>query len=190
MPDSPPIQQFERRLRQLEDREAIRELIALYSLAVDDRDIDKLSACFSRDGTFRSVDGVMDAHGRDAVISQFHGRFAVLGPSNHFTHDAVFEFDESNENRATGLINGHAEVVRNGQAMWASIRYRDEYVREGGRWRFRDRLLAFFYYLAPGDYSQLLGDPLRNRAYAAPTPSDVPEQTPTWQNYYAQYPRR
>ena len=190
MPDRPPLQPLEQRLRRLEDREAIRELIAQYGFAVDDRDIEKLSSCFTRDGTFRSLDGVLDARGRDAVIAQFHGRFAVLGPSNHYTHDAILSFDDSDTDRAAGLVNSHAEVVRNGQAMWAALRYRDEYAREDGRWRFRERLLAFFYYLAPGDYAQLLGDPLRNRADAAPRAADVSEQTATWKRYYARHPRR
>lgn len=190
MPDNQPPRTIEQRLRRLEDREAIRELIARYGFAVDDRDVDGIAACFTRDGAFRSLDGTMNAQGRDAVIMQFHGRFAVLGPSNHYTHDAVFSFDDANPDRATGLVNSHAEVVRSGQAMWASIRYRDEYLRNDGRWRFRDRLLAFFYYLAPGDYAGLLDDPLRNRAYAEPRPADIPEQLPTWQSYYARHPRR
>jgi ketosteroid isomerase-like protein len=190
MPSNPDLQTPEQRLRRLEDREAIRELIARYGFAVDDRDIAAIAACFARDGAFRSIDGELNAQGRDAVIAQFHGRFAVLGPSNHFTHDAIFEFDDGNPDRATGLVNSHAEVVRNGQAMWASMRYRDEYVREQGHWRFRDRLLAFFYYLSPGDYARLLEQPMRNRAYAEPRPADVPEQTATWRSYYAQHPRR
>ena len=190
MPGSPQLRTTEQRLRRIEDREAIRELIARYGFAVDNRDVEGIADCFTHDGAFRSQDGVMNAQGREAVVAQFHGRFAVLGPSNHFTHDAIFSFDDLEPDRASGLVNSHAEVVRNGQAMWASIRYRDEYLRDEGRWRFRERLLAFFYYLAPGDYARLLDDPLRNRAYAEPRPADVPEQLPSWQQYYAQRPRR
>ncbi len=174
------------RIARLEARVEIRELVARYCFAVDARDIDAIGRCFSRDGVFRSLDGVMNASGREAVVAQFHGRFAVLGPSNHFTHDHVIEFDADEPARATGLVNAHAEVVRNGEPMWASLRYHDEYRHEDGRWRFRDRALAFFYYLRPADYSQTLVDALRNRAYAAPQMADFPEKLPTWQHYYRQ----
>ena len=46
------------------------------------------------------------------LVAQFHGRFAVLGPSSHFTHDHVIEFDDQDDARAGGLVNAHAEVVR------------------------------------------------------------------------------
>ena len=181
---------LEQRICRLEDREQIRELIARYGFAVDDRDLSKIVDCFTKDGAFRSLDGAMDARGRDAVIAQFHDRFAVLGPSNHFTHDLILQFDDLDADRATGLVSSHAEVVRNDRAMWAAIRYHDQYRREDGAWRFRERLLAFFYYVSPGDYAQLLGNPQRNRAYAEPRPADLPEALPTWQAYYAAHPRR
>ncbi len=181
---------LEARLGRLESRDAIRDLVALYGVHADHRDIEKLGECFTLDCSFRSMDGRMDARGRQAVIDQFHGRFAVLGPSFHYTHDSVVEFDAENPDQARGWVNSHAEVVRNGAALLAAIRYHDEYRREGGRWRFRARLLAFFYYVAPADYAALLKDRLRNRAYDSPVPADFPEATVTWQQYYATRPAR
>lgn len=181
---------LEARIRRLEDRESIRGLVALYGAHVDNRDIERLGDCFTQDCCFRSMDGRMDARGRQAVIGQFHGRFAVLGPSYHFTHDSVVEFDAGDPDLARGWVNSHAEVVRNGAALLAAIRYHDEYRREDGRWRFRERLLGFFYYLAPADYPSLLGERLRNRAYEVPLPADLPEATATWQQYYAAWPVR
>jgi hypothetical protein len=176
---------LERRLARLEHREAIRELVARYGIVIDDRDVEGIGECFCVDGRFRSRDGVLDARGRGAVVEQFHGRFAVLGPSNHFTHDHIIRFDEADDRHAFGLVTSHAEVVRNGRPMWAAIRYEDEYRVEDGRWRFADRLLSFFYYLDVADYAARLGDPLRMRAYADPAPADVPEQLDTWKRYYA-----
>jgi hypothetical protein len=123
---------------------------------IDARDIEGIGQCFTRDGSFRSLDGVMNATGRDAVIAQFHGRFAVLGPSNHFTHDHVIEFDELHSDHATGIVNTHAEVVRNDEPLLASLRYHDDYRFEDGRWRCHKRTLAFFYYERPADYREIL----------------------------------
>ena len=187
---NPPPLGLEQRIARLEARAEIAELIANYCFAVDERDTDRIGACFTRDGVFRSVDGVMDATGRDAVIAQFHGRFAVLGASNHFTHDRTVSFDATDPARATGLVNAHAEVARNGEALWTSLRYEDEYRLEEGRWRFRVRTLSFFYYVRPDQYAEAMLGTDRNRAYDTPRAADWPERTGSWQRYYREHPRR
>jgi hypothetical protein len=181
---------LEQRIKRLEDRELIRELVAVYCVVVDGRDIEGLGECFCEEGSMRSKDGVMDALGRAAVVEQFHGRFAVLGPSNHFTHDHAIWFDENDPSHAFGLVNSHAEVVRADKPMLAALRYEDEYRFEAGRWRFADRLLSFFYYVEPHDYVAALTSPLRNRAYAEPKSADIPEGQPTYADYYRSRPRK
>jgi hypothetical protein len=137
----------------------------------------------------RSLDGVMNARGRAAVIEQFHGRFAVLGPSNHYTHDHVIEFDEADSSGARGVVNSHAEVVRNGELLVASLRYQDRYRVEDGRWRFAERVLAFFYYARPSELDAVMRGTDRNRAYAEPRPADYPEASVHWQAYYRERAR-
>jgi ketosteroid isomerase-like protein len=178
---------LEERVARLEARAEIRELVARYCFTVDARDVAGIAECFTRDGAMRSLDGAMDASGREAVVHQFHGRFAVLGPSNHFTHDHLIEFDANDADRATGIVNSHAEVVRNGETLLASLRYHDEYRREEGRWRFHLRLLSFFYYTPPAEYATVLRGTLRNRAYAEPRPADFPEGLETWQRYHREH---
>ncbi|MBM4192093.1 MAG: nuclear transport factor 2 family protein [Gammaproteobacteria bacterium] len=117
---------LEQRIHRLEDRESIRTLIARYGLIVDQRDIGSVGMLFMRDGSFRSLDGKIASEERDAV----------LGPSNHFTHDVVIDLDESDPGLASGWVNSHAEVVRNGVALWTALRYHDRYRREDGIWRF------------------------------------------------------
>jgi ketosteroid isomerase-like protein len=177
------------RIARLEARAEIQELVARYCFVIDERDVQGIGECFTRDGAFRSFDGKMDATGREQVIAQFHGRFAVLGPSNHFTHDHIITFDDRDTASATGLVNAHAEVVRNGQPLWAALRYHDEYAHEEGRWRFRVRTLAFFYYLDPARYGEVMLSGTRNHAYATPHAADFPEGLPSWQRYYREHPQ-
>jgi hypothetical protein len=94
---------LEERIARLEDLEAIRTLVARYGFAIDDRDIAAVADLFTNDGRFRSTDGVMDASGRQAVLAQFEGRFAALGPTNHFTHDHVIRLDDAAPGTARGL---------------------------------------------------------------------------------------
>jgi ketosteroid isomerase-like protein len=171
------------RLRVLEDRAELRELVARYGLAIDDRDIEALTTLFTADARFRSRDGVMNAAGRAAVIDQFRGRFSALGPTNHVAHEQVCTFG-SDADSATGIVTSHAEVWRHGRAFIAAIRYADTYRREEGRWRFADRLLSFFYYLPVDEYAKGLGDPLRMWVYGDQRPADYPEALPSWRLYH------
>jgi ketosteroid isomerase-like protein len=180
---------LEDRIRRLEDQAEIRQLVSRYCFVVDDRDLEGIGDCFVADGRFRSADGVMDAQGRDAIIDQYHGRFAVLGPGIHVTHDQIVGFDDADPDRATGRVSCSAELMRLGNPMLAALRYEDEYRRDAdGRWRFADRLLLFFYYLDAREYADGLGSLHRNRAYAEPAPADFPEQLDSWQRYYAEHP--
>ncbi|GAB4137912.1 MAG: hypothetical protein Tsb0016_03430 [Sphingomonadales bacterium] len=172
---------LETRIAALEAREEIRNLVARYCFVIDDRDIDGIAALMAPDAVFRSADGVMNARGRDAIIDQFHGRFAVLGMTNHFTHNHVINIDGADHGH--GLVNSHAELYRNGRPMIVALRYQDRYVRHDGAWLFAERLLSFGYYLDVADYEALLGAPLRMRAYAQPQAADWPEATPSYQAY-------
>lgn len=183
---TPTPRTLEQRLQELEDRTAIDELIARYCVVMDNRDMAAMPALFTADVRIRSADGVMDTRGREASIEMFRGRFAVLGPSNHFTHDRIVTFDAADPHRATGLVSSHAEMNRMGQPMLTAIRYHDEYRREEGQWRFASRLLAFFYYVPTAQYLDAFGPGLaqRNRAYAEPRAADWPESLPTWRSFY------
>jgi ketosteroid isomerase-like protein len=180
---------LEERVRRVEDQLEIRQLVSRYCFVVDDRDLEGMADCFTAEGRFRSADGVMDAQGRDAIIDQYHGRFAVLGPGIHVTHDHVVEFDDADADRATGRVSCSAELVRHGKPMLVALRYQDEYRRDvDGRWRFADRLLLFFYYLDAREYADGLASLHRNRAYAEPAPADFPERLDSWQRYYSEHP--
>ena len=134
---------LEERVRHLEDRVAIGELIARYCLAMDNSDVGALESLFTPDARIWSADGVIDARGRQAAVEMFKRRIPALGPRNHFNHDRIVEFDHVDPDRATGLVLAHAEMRREGQPMLAAIRYQDVYQRCEGRWRFRERALSF-----------------------------------------------
>lgn len=176
---------LETRIRRLEDREAIRELVGRYGFVIDNRDVDGLTELFCEDAVLESEDGVMNSAGRAAIVQMFKGRFAVLGPTFHFTHDHAITLDEHDPDVGSGLIASHAEVTRNGATMLAAIRYHDEYRREGGRWRFARRKLSFFYYVPVGEYAEAMKGTLRQRAYGDQRPADWPESLETWKRYCA-----
>jgi ketosteroid isomerase-like protein len=177
---------IEARLRRLEDRAEIGELVTRYCLAMDNRDTAEIPRLFAADACVRSLDGIMNATGRDAILAMFMGRFAVLGPSNHVTHDRIVKFDEATPDLAHGIVLSHAEMQRKGQPMVTAIRYLDKYRRDVGAWCFAERVLAFMYYVPTAEYLDAFGQGIatRMRAYETPAPADWPENLPTWRRYY------
>jgi len=186
MNDSQAARGFEARIRRLEDRFEIGELIARYGLVMDNRDIAAMPSLFTTDVEVRSSDGTMDSDGRDAVCAMYRGRLEVLGPSNHVTHDRIITFDDADPDAATGLVLSHAEMCRKGVAMVAAIRYEDAYRREDGKWRFAARRLLFMYFVRTADYIDALGPgvALRNRVLRDARAADWPEKLQTWRDFY------
>ena len=125
----------------------------------------------------------MNAIGLENILEMYRGRFRVLGPSCHWTHDHFVTFDERGQDHATDLVLSHAEVWRNGQALLASMRYNDVYQRYGGQWKFASRELSFFYYVPVQDYAEALGSPLRQRAYGDHRNADYPETLASWTSW-------
>lgn len=183
-----PVADLESRLRRLEDRTEISELIARYGLVMDDRDMAAMPGLFTADVVITSGDGNMNTTGRDAVIEMYRRRITALGPSNHFSHDRIVTFDDASPDVAYGLVLSHAEMNLRGAAMLAAIRYSDTYRREDGRWRFAARALAFLYFLRADEFADGLGAGVegRVRVYGDRRPADWPELLATWKEFYGE----
>jgi uncharacterized protein (TIGR02246 family) len=131
------------RVRRLEDRQELADLVARYGPAVDDRDADAIAELFAEDSVFDTVAGVM--RGREQVVAYYLERLSQFGASFHYPHSQTVEFD--GEDRAHGLVTAHAEMASGSEAFWVALRYHDEYVREDGRWRFAVRRVQQLYAL-------------------------------------------
>jgi hypothetical protein len=157
------VTELEARLRRVEDYEQIRQLVARYGFAVDDRDVEGVKALFAPDGSLGTAGGTAKGQGVDAVGDYFTGRFQVLGPTHHFTHDHVIDFDPDDPTRARGRVSAHAEVWRDGAPMLTALRYLDTYVKLTEGWRFRSRVQAYMYFVDVRQYPEALGHRLRVR---------------------------
>lgn len=165
---------IERRVQQVADRQEIQELGVLYGFIMDERDEKGIRLIFTDDAVLRSQDGVFAATGIEEIVTTYLGRFAALGPTNHFSHGHVVRFGDDPD-VARGLLAGHAEVVRNGVGMQVALRYKDEYRRDGDRWKFSSRLMSYMYYLPSLEYAEGFGAKDSLRAYGDRRPSDWPE---------------
>ncbi len=128
-----------RRIDRLESLDAIRQLAAKYSLALDMRDLDAMVNLFpedvrvSRDETGRAAfRRWMD----DTLRQQFTGTSHHIG--NH-----VIEFE--NPDHALGVVYSKNEHETGGEWVIMQMLYWDNYERIDGVWYFRRRLPCYWY---------------------------------------------
>jgi len=175
------------RVDRIESRFAISDLITSYAVACDEHDMPTLTNLFTADATFDSPSGVMVAKGRAAIEAMFIELFKIRGPAFHWTHDHSITFDDNNPNQATGRVLSHAETCPGQVISIAAMRYRDEYQRESGIWRFAKREISFLYYVPVTEYSSVLNEKNRLSVRGERRPADYPESLAAWQDFHARY---
>lgn len=128
-----------RRIRRLEDRAELRELVNRYCLAIDDSDWDALSGLFAADAEMAGQVGPRGVAGVLRSIRSGYGR------TIHTALAQVLEF--ADDDHASGIVPSRGELSIAGQTVLCAMRYLDDYVRVDGGWRFARRVLRFNYAL-------------------------------------------
>lgn len=161
---------LEQRIRRLEDRAEITELVNRYGLAVDDRDWDAVEQMYARDSAFDSVLGRYE--GREAVVAYYRERTEGFGATFHIPHNVVLEFQGDDD--ATGIVAAHAELAIGDITFLIALRYLDTYRREEDRWRFGVREVAQLYAVPAADLPDMLATTNRKRWPGThPAPADL-----------------
>lgn len=167
------MQALMQRVRRVDDRQQLAELVSRYGIAVDDRDFETLRAMFAPDGEFNGIKG------RAAVIDHYRARTASFTTSSHFAHTWHFDFDD--EDCPAGTISAHAQLCIGGKTIEVSLRYLDRYVRGDKGWMFKSRKLRFRYVLPLDEVAGALDHPLRVRwPGTQPVAADLPDPLPTY----------
>lgn len=173
---------IEARLQRLEDRNAILDLIARYYNAVDDRDITAVGSLFCEDGVFGRYNGTDRAEGRDAIVAFYNERLALVGPSFHYPHAHLIEFQS--DTQATGVVTAHAEMGVQDKLVITGFRYQDRYRKDpDGEWRFLERITRFYYMMTHDELHDHYSDEIRIRWPGEPMPADLPDGLDTWKRF-------
>jgi|SRR5579862_2704952 len=129
-------------LRELTDREAIRELPVRYCDCLRRKDFEGLLDLFTRDATYVIKGIEVEAVSRGfAEIKRMHQKALSETTPRQFIHNQLVQL--TGEDRATGRC---AVEVRNaGLTMeWLGIGYfEDEYAKIDGEWKFSRRFHSF-----------------------------------------------
>ncbi len=130
---------LEARIDRLESLDAIRQLAAKYSLALDMRDMDAMVNLFEE-----NVRVGKDASGRQALRAYMDGtlRSPFTGTSHHIGGH-IIEFDDPDH--AHGICYSKNEHETGDEWVIMQMMYVDDYVRVDGRWYFARRLPLYWY---------------------------------------------
>ena len=134
-----------RKVRWLEDRALLSDLILRYFIASDGDDLATVGASFAEHATFLSS-GAVSATGRDGIVEFIRVSRATMGLTVHTLDGALFTFRD--DDHASGFVNAHLELVLDGRFLFGAVRYEDEYVREPDSWRITRRDMKTIY-IAP-----------------------------------------
>src|ERR1051326_8128505 len=128
----------------LEEKDAIREVMAEYCFHLDEGRFDEMAALFTADGTWETAFG--SATGAVAVAALARRIREKAGPNRprgvHLVTNIVIALDGDR-----ARVRSNWTVVQNGPngpGIGSGGAYADEMVKEEGRWRFRHRKIDRF----------------------------------------------
>jgi uncharacterized protein (TIGR02246 family) len=133
----------EEMVRELWDREKIRELTYAYGLAIEDQDGERMAGLFTPDGSvdFSSLGrGVIS--GRDA-INAFYTSTWPLEVKPFFTNHVI----TIDGDRASGICSVENRATRDGESWIGAGRLHDTYEKREGEWKFASRRVEMFYFV-------------------------------------------
>jgi ketosteroid isomerase-like protein len=122
-------------LRALVDRDAVRALLHGYAVAVDRKDLDAVTRCFTPDCAYEGSLG----HGTIAdALRALEGAFARYARTMHVVGTQAIELDGDVASAETYCVAHH--VRHDGRHLVVGVRYVDVLVRTADGWRIRSRL--------------------------------------------------
>ena len=127
---------LEKRITELEDIEAIKQLKALYcDVCDDDHNPDRIWKLFAEDGIWEGG-GFGQAQGYQAIRDLFGGFKKLISFSQHNVFNPQIVID-GNRAHASWYLVGPFTFREKGDARWLACRYEDDYVKINGEWKYQ-----------------------------------------------------
>jgi uncharacterized protein (TIGR02246 family) len=135
---------LEERIQTLEDREAIREVIANYCRGVDQHDEALFLSIWTEDAGYLIGNPLGDHHGLAAIKDILHAIWEQAYPeTHHFTTNAVIDVDGDTARCVSDVDCTATDIA--GRAVLIAATYYDDLVRQHGEWRIKQRKLTIHY---------------------------------------------
>ncbi|MPY48154.1 nuclear transport factor 2 family protein [Streptomyces acidicola] len=161
------------RIRRLEDRAAIEDLVIRYFLAADDNDLETLGSTFAPDAEFLMGGGFSGGSDRESIVRFIKEDRATMGVTVHTQNFTLLTFHD--DDHADGVVGAHLELARGGTTVYGAVRYLDDYVRADAGWQIKRRELAVLHVGPWEDVATSLTAELRSRwPGQKPVSADLP----------------
>lgn len=125
----------------LEDKDAIRELLAEYCFLLDSQRLEEFGRLFTEDGAWASRNGrATGPAGIETLLRKIVSESAPESGRKHFTANIVIRVNGDSAEVISNFL-----VVRDsatGPVIAVAGTYRDVVVRQGAKWMFRSRELS------------------------------------------------
>ena len=131
-------------VREMADREAIRDLPQRYCHHVWKKDVPGIVSLFTDDGEFDAGGAQPAAKGKEALLKAYGQGLNDLDP-HPFIHNHVV--DLQGNDTATGTCYLELRATQDGKSMIAAAYYDDVYAKVGGEWKFRSRKVHMHYFV-------------------------------------------
>jgi hypothetical protein len=132
---------LEARIRELTDREAIRELRFRYHECINSETLEPIPGLFTEDGVL-DFDYLGRAEGRSELSIFFNREGSPLTFVRQFVHNHSVEVSGD---AGSGYAYLEAKTISAGEAFLVAARYDDEYRRVGGEWKFKRMALTPYF---------------------------------------------
>ena len=135
-------QDLEAMVRELKDREMIKELTHQYAHCVRQNDVEGVANLFAQDGAVEM--GPTMVKGRAELRKFYAETLPKLGTPYDFLHNHVIRLQGDH---ATGVCSVEVRGVHGGKSVIGAGHYDDEYLRVGGEWKFQRRKITLYYFV-------------------------------------------
>jgi hypothetical protein len=127
---------LEARITRLEDLEAIKQLKSRYcEICDDDHNPDEIISIFTEDGIWEGR-GIGRAKGHAEIQSLFKNFQKMIRFSQHMVMDPIIEVNGETA-KGRWYFFGPFTMYEGDQAKWQAARYKEDYVKVDGQWKFR-----------------------------------------------------
>jgi len=121
-----------------DDEDQVRRVLAEYCHRYDSGSVDEWADLFTEDGRFVLMGRA--TVGRPAIREYMEHAQAGFGRGIHVTSNTVVDLDGDEARAASNYL--YVRPGDDGLVVAAAGIYRDRLVRDGARWRFRERAIS------------------------------------------------
>lgn len=124
-------------LQELLDRTAIHDLLIHYARAVDAKDLEAVTACFTNDASYQ---GSLGTGAIDRVLAALPERWTRYEKTTHFLASPLIGIvGQTATSDAMALVHHRYETDGEERDFVVSVRYQDDLVQRDSRWLIRRR---------------------------------------------------